>query len=220
MNKAMNHIKVLTILVLLLVSGLQAQSSGLRCEKGEFSGEARQGQPFRRELVGGIKFSVDPMRLKEDPRWAWFQIRVVGSDQGVVGFNPSDSNWLLAADFWSAFIIRIILARAVPLFKAIVQSVSHRCVLRTRSVRRRAASFSRAIRTQPDCETVPDYPAKWFRTCPAASLTIPNARFQSETRASQRLPLIPPQQSISFVWVCRHVGLCSPFTKPLRRRSP
>jgi hypothetical protein len=37
--------------------------------------------------------------------------------------------------------IRIILALAVPLFKAIVQSFSHRRVLRTRSVRRRAASF-------------------------------------------------------------------------------
>jgi hypothetical protein len=97
--------KALTILVLLFVSGLQAQISQPQCAKGEFSGEATQGQPFSRELAGGIKFSVDPMRLKEDPRWAWFRIRVVGNDQrGVFAFNPPDSNWLLAADFWSAFI--------------------------------------------------------------------------------------------------------------------
>ena len=100
----MNDIKILTILISLFVSGLQAQSSGAQCEKGEFSGEARQGLAFRRELVGGIKFSVDPMQVKEDPRWGWFQIRVVGTDQPVFVFNPSDRNWLLATDFWSAFI--------------------------------------------------------------------------------------------------------------------
>jgi hypothetical protein len=95
--------KILTILIL-FISGLHAQVSGPHCEQGEFSGEARQGQPFRSELVGGIKFSVDPRRLKEDPRWAWFQIRVIGADQGVFVFNESDGNWLLATDVWSAFI--------------------------------------------------------------------------------------------------------------------
>ena len=95
--------KILAILIL-SAPGLQAQGSGPQCEEGEFSGEARQGQPFSRELIGGLKFSVDPMRLKEDPRWAWFQIRVIGTDQPVFVFNPSDSNWLLATDFWSAFV--------------------------------------------------------------------------------------------------------------------
>jgi len=104
MTKVMKDIKVLTILISLFVSGLQAQSSGAQCERGEFSGEAKQGLAFSRELVGGIKFSVDPMQLKEDPRWGWFQIRVVGTDQPVVVFNPSDTNWLVATDFWSAFI--------------------------------------------------------------------------------------------------------------------
>ncbi|HEY8669949.1 MAG TPA: hypothetical protein VIL63_03845 [Terriglobales bacterium] len=100
----MNDIKVLTILISLFVSGLQAQSSGAQCERGEFSGEAKQGLAFSRELVGGIKFSVDPMQLKEDPRWGSFQIRVLGTDQPVFDFNLSDRNWLLATDFWSSFI--------------------------------------------------------------------------------------------------------------------
>ena len=60
-------------------------------------------------------------------------------------------------------------------------------------------------RKQPDRGTV-DYPANWSRPAPTALLTIPNVRFQVETRASQRLPIIPPQQSVSVVWVCRHVG--------------
>src|SRR3989454_7655492 len=80
--------------------------------------------------------------------------------------------------------------------------------------------FLRAIRKQPDRGAV-DYPANWSRPAPTALLTIPNVRFQAETRASHRLPLIPHQQSISFVWVCRHVGLCSPFAKvSFRKRSP
>lgn len=95
--------KILAILIL-FAPGLLAQGGGPQCEKGEFSGEARQGQPFSRELVGGLQFSVDPMRLKENPRWAWFQIRVIGPDQLGFIFNPSDSNWLLATDFWSAFV--------------------------------------------------------------------------------------------------------------------
>src|SRR5439155_2909900 len=52
-------------------------------------------------------------------------------------------------------------------------------VLYARSVRRRAASFLRAIRKQPDRGTV-DYPANWSRPAPTALLTIPNARFQAK----------------------------------------
>jgi len=98
-----NVIKVLTILLLSL-SGLQAQTTEPQCARGEFSAEARQGQPFSGELRGGIEFSVLRMRLEEDPKWAWFQIGVIGGDQGGFVFNPSDRNWLLATDFWSAFI--------------------------------------------------------------------------------------------------------------------
>lgn len=103
--EAVNIYQTLMVHVWLFVAELVAQTMGPQCAKGEFSGEARQGQPpFSRELRGGIKFSVIPMQAKEDPRWTWFKIRVIGDDQRVFVFNLSDTNWLLATDFWSAFI--------------------------------------------------------------------------------------------------------------------
>jgi hypothetical protein len=99
-----NVMKFLTVLILLFVSGLQAQTGGPQCAEGELSGEAKQDQPFSRELGEGIQFSVDPVRLKEDRRWAWFRLRVIGKDQDVFLFHLSDTNWLLATDFWSAFV--------------------------------------------------------------------------------------------------------------------
>src|SRR5437868_2043109 len=77
---------------------------------------------------------------------------------------------------------------------------------------------SRVIRKQPDRGTV-DYPANWSRPAPTALHTIPNVRFQAETRASQRPPIIPPQQSIFVVLgVCRRVG-CVGFLREFLWRS-
>jgi hypothetical protein len=45
------------------------------------------------------------MKLREDPRWEWFAIRVVRrDDNGIFVFHPDDGNWLLTFNFWSAFV--------------------------------------------------------------------------------------------------------------------
>jgi hypothetical protein len=96
----------LTILVVLLLVTLEAEAQDLQCVQVEFSGEARQGHEYSQQLGDYLSFSVEPMRLREDSRWGWFQIRVIRDDgSGVFVFNLSDRNWLLAAsDFWSVFI--------------------------------------------------------------------------------------------------------------------
>jgi hypothetical protein len=52
-----------------------------------------------------------------------------------------------------------------------------------------------------------DYDLSFGASQTVVVMSSGNMRFSSTT-------LNPPQQTISFVWVvCRHVGLCSPFTK-------
>jgi hypothetical protein len=93
------------LLVLVLFSAVEAQTAPRQCVRAEFTGEATQDNAFTQDLGEGIRFSVFPMRMKEDARWGWFQIRVIGGDEdGIFAFNPSDLNWLLATDFRSAFI--------------------------------------------------------------------------------------------------------------------
>lgn len=95
----------LAVLVFLLLLAGTAQTQQPQCIQSEFSGSAAQGQEFKQEFGQGITFTVFPMRLKEDPRWGWFQIDVLGDrEHAVFVFNPSDTNWLLATDFASAFI--------------------------------------------------------------------------------------------------------------------
>ena len=95
--------KLLAIAVTVLAA-VQAQSQAKQCLQLEFSGEATQTQGYRQRLGEDLTFSVDPMRLRDDPKWAWFQIRVLPND-GVFVFNLSDWNWLLAvSDFRSVFI--------------------------------------------------------------------------------------------------------------------
>jgi hypothetical protein len=95
--------KLLPILLLALVSSLEAQNLQPQCPKVEFNGEVAQGRPYSQQLGGNVSFSVLPMRLREDPRYGWFQLRIIGEGSGFV-FNLSDRNWLLATDFYSAFI--------------------------------------------------------------------------------------------------------------------
>jgi len=97
-------VKVLQVLLVLLLSTVESKSQQSQCMQTEFSGEVSQGQKFSQQLGEGIRFSVLPMSLKEDPRWGWFQIRVLNEQRPIVVFNPSDSNWLLATDWSSAFI--------------------------------------------------------------------------------------------------------------------
>src|SRR5439155_16328778 len=91
-------------------------------------------------------------------------------------------------------------------------------VLYARSVRRRAASFLRAIRKQPDRGTV-RLPGQLVSACPDSLAHHPKCALSSETRASHRLPIIPPQQSVS-VWVCRRVGCVGSLREFLWRSLP
>lgn len=90
------------LLLTLLASTVNAQTAQ-QCQRVEFSGEASQTKKFNLELGQHITFTVFPMSYREEPRWRWFQIRIIGSDSVFV-FSPSDHNWLLAANFRSAFI--------------------------------------------------------------------------------------------------------------------
>jgi hypothetical protein len=98
--------KLLRIITLVLVPIVAAQAQERQCVETQFAGEATQLQEYSQQLDERLAFSVNPMRLREDPRWAWFQIRVAPNDgDAIVVFNPGDSNWLLnATDFWSVFI--------------------------------------------------------------------------------------------------------------------
>jgi hypothetical protein len=96
--------KALVILITALVS-IFAAAQTPQCLQTDFSGEARQAKPFSQNLGGGITFSVNPMQLREDPRQAWFVIRVIGDDASGFVLQPSDGNWVLASSgFWTAFI--------------------------------------------------------------------------------------------------------------------
>lgn len=97
--------KALVILITALVSVFAAEAQTPQCLQTDFSGEASQAKPFSQNLGGGVTFSVNPMQLHEDPRQAWFVIRVIGEDASPFVFQPSDTNWVLAASgFWTAFI--------------------------------------------------------------------------------------------------------------------
>lgn len=93
--------------VIFLVATVGAHSQEQQCVQSEFSGEASQGQQrFVQELGQGITFSLLPMgRNAQEPRWGWFNMRVVDESKGIYVFSPSDGNWLLATpDWWSTFI--------------------------------------------------------------------------------------------------------------------
>jgi hypothetical protein len=100
-----DSMKALIIFITALVLVFAAEAQTPQCLQTEFSGEARQAKLFSQNLGGGLTFSVNPMQLREDPKQAWFVIRVIGDDANGFVLQPSDMNWALAAsDFWTAFI--------------------------------------------------------------------------------------------------------------------
>jgi len=96
--------KALVILITALVWAFAADAQTPQCFQTDFSGEAKQAKPFTQNLGDGVTFSVSPKQLREDPRQAWFVIRVIG-DNAHFMLQPSDGNWVLAASgFSTAFI--------------------------------------------------------------------------------------------------------------------
>ena len=100
-----DSIRTMIIFLTALLSVFEAGGQTPHCLQTDFSGEATQAKPFSQNIGGGITFSVEPSKLREDPKQMWFVIRAIGNDAGQIVFNPSDSNWVLAASgFWTAFI--------------------------------------------------------------------------------------------------------------------
>ena len=96
--------KLLRIAILIPLLAAAAQSQQSQCMRADFSGEASHDKVFHQELGEGLTFTVLPMKSKEDPRWGWFQLRVL-CDHCRYVFNPADANWLFASGDWdSAFI--------------------------------------------------------------------------------------------------------------------
>lgn len=89
---------------LLLVFTVAAFSQD-QCVRVQFSGEATQSHKYIQPIQDHLALVVNPMHLKEDPRWTWFEISIVpNSDDGVFVFALGDRNWLLdVSDFWSVF---------------------------------------------------------------------------------------------------------------------
>lgn len=101
----MKRVAALTVMIGCLCSIAMSQQER-RCVETQFSGETTQLERYSQQLDERLAFSVDPMRLREDPRWAWFQIRVTPHDgSAIFVLSPGDFNLLLnATDFWSALI--------------------------------------------------------------------------------------------------------------------
>lgn len=95
--------KLLTCILLLIPTLAFAQE---QCAQMQFSGEATQSVKYTQQLLPSLALNVSPIRLKEDPKWAWFEISVTPDNrEGIFVFTQGDRNWLLdASDFWSAFI--------------------------------------------------------------------------------------------------------------------
>jgi hypothetical protein len=97
--------KALVTLIAGLVCVFAADAQTPQCFQTDFSGEATQVKPFSQKIGGGVTFSVEPRKLSNDPKQAWFVIRAIGDGAGHFALSPSDSNWLLAGSgFWPALI--------------------------------------------------------------------------------------------------------------------
>lgn len=94
----------LLICILLLMPSIAFTQE--QCAQMQFSGEATQSGKYTQQLLPSLALNVSPIRLKEDPKWAWFEISVSPDNRdGIFVFTQGDRNWLLdASDFWSAFI--------------------------------------------------------------------------------------------------------------------
>lgn len=94
--------KLLRISLLVLLIG-EALAQDPQCTQIQLSGDATQAKSYNQQLDEHLMFSVVPIRLREDPQWAWFQIRVFPNDgNGIFVFHPGDRNWILDATDWSS----------------------------------------------------------------------------------------------------------------------